>query len=300
MKARWSAKDNAAVRRWLPLIVGLAVGLRLALAFMHPIGLPTNVGPGVAATAAGEFEDSGDYVGGWGWQRWLMGRRVCGADGRTEGRMPGYPLLVAGIFAVTGDSVRAVLVVQALLGGGCVVMAYVLGRRVNLVVGLAAAGLAAVESSFGGIFGDGTFRGSLCGLVLIAGRFRGSDPDCRGGSGAVLDEVDRAWNFVGDRGVPAGGGALWNCAGGFLDCVSRMERFPEEGRRLGGRRVSGIGGRCCFADAVADPQLRALPQRILQAHVAGRDILIRGGLSGSGWRAEAGRDCASARNAGDG
>jgi len=142
MIGRVSAEEKSALRRWLPLIVGLAVGLRLALALMHPIGLPTRVGPGLAATAPGEFEDSGDYL--------ALGLAIAhgqpyAVNGRTEVRMPGYPVLVGGIFAVSGDSVRAVLVVQALMGGGCVVLAYILGRRISYRAGLVAAGLAALD-----------------------------------------------------------------------------------------------------------------------------------------------------------
>jgi hypothetical protein len=143
MSARISAREIAAVRRWLPLIVGLAIGLRLALALMHPIGLPRDVKPGHwEGERAGQFEDSADYLAlGLA----LAHGQAYEVNGRSEVRMPGYPVFVAGIFALTGDSVKAVLVAQGLLGGGCVVLTYILGRRIGVVAGLAAAALAACD-----------------------------------------------------------------------------------------------------------------------------------------------------------
>jgi 4-amino-4-deoxy-L-arabinose transferase-like glycosyltransferase len=115
------------VRRWLPLIMGLAVGLRLALGWMHPFTFP----------------DWADYDA---LARALVAHQPYETGGNIATRMPGYPLLVAAIYAICGtDAQRAVAVVQAFLGGGVVLITYLMGRRVSPSVGLVAAALVAVD-----------------------------------------------------------------------------------------------------------------------------------------------------------
>ncbi len=128
-----AARERALVRKFLPLIVGLAIGLRMALAVLHPIGLPG---------WAGALGDSQDYEAAG---RAIAHGRAYEVNGLTEVRMPGYPLFLAGIFAMTGDSVRAALLVQAVLGGAVGGLTYWRGGRLGVRIGLLAGGLAAVD-----------------------------------------------------------------------------------------------------------------------------------------------------------
>lgn len=117
---------DAGVRRWLPLIVGIAVGLRLALAFVLKV----------------EFADAADYDA---LARALLEGKPYEVGGNVASRMPGYPLFVAGVYAVFGYHPVAVLGVQALLGGAIVWLTYRIARGMGERTGLVAAGLVAVD-----------------------------------------------------------------------------------------------------------------------------------------------------------
>jgi 4-amino-4-deoxy-L-arabinose transferase-like glycosyltransferase len=117
-------------RRLLLAILALGILLRAALGIIHPY----------------VFDDSHDYVQLA--QRWL-------ADGTyglqtksgwmTASRMPGYPLFLAGLFALFGNSLRAVVLAQAILSTGTIALAYALARRAGPAAGLLAAALVAVD-----------------------------------------------------------------------------------------------------------------------------------------------------------
>lgn len=69
----------------------------------------------------------------------VTGRGIANEDGSpTAQRMPGYPLLLAGVYAVFGHSYLAVRLLQCLLGGASCILLYLLAqscfsRRVGLV-----------------------------------------------------------------------------------------------------------------------------------------------------------------------
>jgi len=115
-------------------IVGVAIVLRVVVGLVHPF----------------EFPDSKDYDG---LARAIVEGREYEVGGLYATRMPGYPVFVAGVYWVFGYSLRAVLVVQAILSGGVVWLTYLLARRVSgmqappcrLNVALVAAGLVAVD-----------------------------------------------------------------------------------------------------------------------------------------------------------
>jgi hypothetical protein len=123
---------DSTARIWLPLAVGLAVGLRATLAITHSFSFP----------------DSPDYVQ---LAKAILSHETYTAGGNFAARMPGYPVFIALVHAIFGvhedpnHPEVALLLVQALMGGACVVMVYTLGRRVSHAVGLAAAFLAAVD-----------------------------------------------------------------------------------------------------------------------------------------------------------
>ncbi len=88
-------------------------------------------------------------------------------------RTPGYPLLLAGVYAIAGASVRAVLVVQALLDTTLCYLVYLLGRRVvSQRAGLLAAALQAVSTvavvSVGRVLSDGPFTVLFTAALLAA------------------------------------------------------------------------------------------------------------------------------------
>ena len=127
-----SMTGSSPARRWLPLIIGMAIGLRIALALLHPITT---------------YDDSKDYD--------TLARAILhhqhyalttsSGDSLIASRMPGYPLFMAAIYAIAGESAVAVLVVQAFIGAAIVWLTYLLGRRFGENTGLLAAGLAAID-----------------------------------------------------------------------------------------------------------------------------------------------------------
>jgi 4-amino-4-deoxy-L-arabinose transferase-like glycosyltransferase len=89
-----------------------------------------------AHAASGSSEPFDERVGRRIWNRWL-GEKTFYQD-------PLYPYFLAGIYSLAGESVRAVWLVQSLLGLLCVALVYALGallfdRAVALAAGLAAA-----------------------------------------------------------------------------------------------------------------------------------------------------------------
>jgi 4-amino-4-deoxy-L-arabinose transferase-like glycosyltransferase len=105
--------------RWLAGIAALAVVARLIFAFA--------VYPRIASDFALELGDSYDQIAlnlaeGHGY-------REDPREPPTLRRLPLYPLLLAGIFAMAGPSLGAVQVAQALLGAAACVVVFGLGRR---------------------------------------------------------------------------------------------------------------------------------------------------------------------------
>ena len=60
-------------------------------------------------------------------------------------RMPGYPILAAAMYALFGPHVKAVLLLQALMGGAITWLVFLIGRRISAEIGLVAAALAAID-----------------------------------------------------------------------------------------------------------------------------------------------------------
>jgi 4-amino-4-deoxy-L-arabinose transferase-like glycosyltransferase len=116
---------NSAARRSLPLILGLAFGLRAALGWMHPFNLP----------------DSADYKA---LAHALVSHQPYISGGYVASRMPGYPLFLAGVEAIGGGD-RAVMILQAFIGALVVWFIYVLGKRLSTTTALFAAAFAALD-----------------------------------------------------------------------------------------------------------------------------------------------------------
>jgi 4-amino-4-deoxy-L-arabinose transferase-like glycosyltransferase len=116
---------TSVTHRWLPLILGLAFGLRAALGWMHPFNFP----------------DSADYKA---LAHALVTHQPYVAGGYVASRMPGYPLLLAGVEMVGGGD-RAIMVLQALMGALIVWLIYLVGKRLSTTTALIAAAFAAFD-----------------------------------------------------------------------------------------------------------------------------------------------------------
>jgi hypothetical protein len=127
---------DAVNRRWLPLILGLAVGIRAALGWMHPFLLPDSA----------DYETLGHAIAQG--QSYACGTFAVGPTGDVipyvASRMPGYPLFLAAVF-VLGGGVKTVMVLQGFMGGMVVLLTYLLGKRISVNSGLVAAILAAFD-----------------------------------------------------------------------------------------------------------------------------------------------------------
>jgi hypothetical protein len=108
------------LRRWLPLIIGLAVGIRGALGWIHPFYFP----------------DSADYDT---LARALLTHQPYSSAGFIASRIPGYPFFLALIYFFFGTGTHAVMIIQALLSGGVVLFTFLIAKRISTTVGLIAA-----------------------------------------------------------------------------------------------------------------------------------------------------------------
>lgn len=110
----------------LTAAVVVAILLRLALALIHPFSFP----------------DSVDYDG---LARALIHGLPYEIHGLLATRIPGFPLLVAAIYALCGPSVKAILIFQAFLGGASTALVYLFARPISIPIALLAAWLAAID-----------------------------------------------------------------------------------------------------------------------------------------------------------
>jgi 4-amino-4-deoxy-L-arabinose transferase-like glycosyltransferase len=88
------------------------------------------------------FPDSSDYD--------ALAKSVLHGDayevnGLFATRMPGYPMLVASVYALVGPSIKAVLILQGVLSGVATWLVYAIARRMGTQVALVAAALAACD-----------------------------------------------------------------------------------------------------------------------------------------------------------
>ena len=118
-------RDPRDARRWLPLIVGLAIGIRLTLGWQHPFSFPDSLDYDVLAKA-------------------IVAHQPYQVNGNIASRMPGYPVFLA-IFYAIGAGTRGALAVQAMMGGCVVLITYVIAARLGRGVGLLAAALVAFD-----------------------------------------------------------------------------------------------------------------------------------------------------------
>ncbi len=110
----------------LTLIVLAALIVRALVAWIHPFLLP----------------DSFDYDT---LARRIMLGKSYQVTGMLAKRMPGYPLFIAGVYAIFGISHLALLLVQAFCGALLSWVVYLIGRRISPAVGLVAAALTAAD-----------------------------------------------------------------------------------------------------------------------------------------------------------
>ena len=126
-KALDTVNTNQPLRRWiLALIILAAVLLRALVAWRHPLMLPDSFD---YETLARQILRGGPYE----------------VTGMLAKRMPGYPVFLAGVYALFGVRPLAALLVQAGLGGILVGVVYAMGRRLSPAAGVVAAALVAVD-----------------------------------------------------------------------------------------------------------------------------------------------------------
>jgi 4-amino-4-deoxy-L-arabinose transferase-like glycosyltransferase len=114
----------------ITIIIAVAVVLRVAAAIWHPM------------VDRAVYPDAGDYHD-------LAKAIVRGEEYRCSGgiatRMPGYPIVVAGVYAIAGAKPAAVLIVQALMGGGICWMIWRMLRKTSERAAIIAAGIFALD-----------------------------------------------------------------------------------------------------------------------------------------------------------
>ena len=146
-----------APHRWpIVAIMLAALVLRLLAAWVHPVV------DRIRYPDAGDYRDLGLALANGGEYRVPGGLAV---------RMPGYPLLIAGIYRAAGPHPEAVLVVQAFMGAATCGLIYWLGRKVSQRVGIMASLLAAVDplsiAASASLLSEAPFTLALIGLVCI-------------------------------------------------------------------------------------------------------------------------------------
>lgn len=139
----WAARlavvlpEKTSQRQWLALLIGAALVLRLGAVFVTHSNHPQWALNG----------DSDSYIGA---ARSLVehGKLTIrpGSDTPILFRTPGYPVFIAAVYAVFGQRLVPVLVLQALVSVGTVFLAYLIASRVwDDTVGLVAATILAFD-----------------------------------------------------------------------------------------------------------------------------------------------------------
>lgn len=148
---------KASQRQWLALLLGAALLVRLLAVFVTHSNHPQWALNG----------DSDSYIGA---ARSLLDGHLTirpGSDTPLLFRTPGYPAFIAAVFAVFGERLVPVLVLQALLSVGTVFLAYLIASRVwDDTVGLVAATILAFDP-FQIRAADWIANESITGLVLL-------------------------------------------------------------------------------------------------------------------------------------
>ncbi len=122
---QWAA-EKSHYRRALFGIFAVALVLRVIAAIVHPFYLP----------------DSADYSA---LAKAIATGHAYAVHGQLARRMPGYPVFMAGFYAVCGDQHLPILLAQAVLSALTAVFSAMLGRCVSPTVGLLAGALAAID-----------------------------------------------------------------------------------------------------------------------------------------------------------
>lgn len=131
--------DDSIRRRWLPVILGVALLLRVIAAFAvdHKV---SSLGQSflIEGDANGYWELAQKVASGQPYELYSPPRRIL--------RVPGFPLLLAASIRLFGDSILAARIVLAVVGTLCCWLTYSLGKQTfRPAVGLAAAGFVAVN-----------------------------------------------------------------------------------------------------------------------------------------------------------
>ncbi len=111
---------------WLAAIVAVAFALRAALGLLHPFMFPDSYDYNALAHA-------------------IAAGRPYEVHNLFASRLPGYPVLLAGIYLVSDFSRWAVMVFQAACGSATVLVTYFVARRLMPRSALLAAGIAALD-----------------------------------------------------------------------------------------------------------------------------------------------------------
>ncbi len=127
--------DRRTVLRTVAAIFALAVAVRVGYCVL---AVDADRGPAIAGNDDWQYDQFAVSL--------LAGRGMANLTGEPSAqRLPGYPLLLAGVYAVFGHSYLAARLVHCLLGGVACVLLYALaGRWFSRRVGLIAAGVLAV------------------------------------------------------------------------------------------------------------------------------------------------------------
>ncbi len=111
----------------------ITLGRLLALAFLLRAGVGCGVQVWLDRQPDRDFVVAGDADG-----YWELGERIARGEPyelytppRRAMRMPGYPLFLAGVFSVFGESFWAVRIASALVGTAAVALVYLLGKELH-------------------------------------------------------------------------------------------------------------------------------------------------------------------------